>query len=269
MSIGKLLFIGLGLYNEKDVSLNGLSKISSCDVVFAEFYTSTLIGLKENSFEKEFGKPITILNREQTEKGDIIIESAKNNTVGFLTGGDPMIATTHVDLRIRAIKQGITTEIIHSSSIATAASGLLGLQNYKFGRTTTLAYPEKNFFPTSPYSVIFDNKKMGLHTLVLLDIKQDQNRYMTASEGIKLLLEMEEIEKKNLFTEESLGCVVARAGSPNVTVAADSFRNLLQRDFGKPLHTLVIPGDLHFMEIEALQILADLPSQFASKLQKV
>lgn len=269
MSKGKLLFIGLGLYNEKDVSLTGLSKISTCDMLFAEFYTSTLIGLKKDSFEKTFGKPVTILDREQTEKGDNIIEAAKNNTVGFLTGGDPMIATTHVDLRIRAIQQGIKTEIIHSSSIATAAAGLLGLQNYKFGRTTTLAYPEKNYFPTSPYSVIYDNKKLGLHTLVLLDIKQERHRYMTASEGIQLLLEMEKIQKKKLFSPESLGCVVARAGSPEPLVVADSFQNLLQMDFGEPLHTIVIPGALHFMEIEALQILAQLPSAFASKLQKV
>lgn len=269
MAKGKLLFIGLGLYNEKDISLNGFSKIAQCDVLFAEFYTSELIGLKKNSLKQTFGKNVKILTREETEKGDSIIEHAKHHVVGFLTGGDPMIATTHIDLRIRAMKLGIETEVIHSSSIITAAPGMLGLQNYKFGRTTTLAFPEKNYFPTSPYTVIYENKKLGLHTLVLLDIQQDQNRYMTANQAISLLLKMEQKHQKKLFSEDSIGCVIARAGAPTSIIAADSFQALSKMDFGEPLHTIVIPGKLHFIEVEALQTLAGLPSSLALKLQKV
>ena len=269
MAGGQLLFIGLGLYSEKDVSLNGLSEIKQCDKVFAEFYTSKLIGLKKNSFEQTFGKQVEVLSRDETEKGDKILDCASKENVVFLTCGDPMIATTHVDLRIRAIRCGIATKIIHSGSIITAAPGLLGLQNYKFGRTTTLAFPEKNYFPTSPYSVILENKKMGLHTLVLLDIQADKEAYMTANEGLKLLLEMEEKQKKHLFDEESVVCVVARAGSPEPIVAASSINELLKRDFGGPLHTLIIPEALHFMEIEALEVFAGLPQRLSEKLQKV
>ena len=269
MTGGQLLFIGLGLYSEKDISLNGLSEIKQCDKVFAEFYTSKLIGLKKNSFEQIFGKQVEVLSREETEKGDEILDCASKENVVFLTCGDPMIATTHVDLRIGAIRRGIATKIIHSGSIITAAPGLLGLQNYKFGRTTTLAFPEKNYFPTSPYSVILENKKVGLHTLVLLDIQADKEVYMTANEGLKLLLEMEEKQKKHLFDEESVVCVVARAGSPEPIVAASSINELLKRDFGGPLHTLIIPGALHFMEIEALEVFAGLPQRLSEKLQKV
>ena len=269
MAGGQLLFIGLGLYDEKDVSLNGLSEIKQCDKVFAEFYTSKLIGLKKKSFEQTFGKQIEILSREETEKGDKILEHASKENVVFLTCGDPMIATTHVDLRIRAKRCGIKTRIIHSGSIITAAPGLLGLQNYKFGRTTTLAFPEKNYFPTSPYSVILENKKMGLHTLVLLDIQADKEVYMTANEGLNLLLEMEEKLGKHLFSKESIVCVVARAGSPNPIVAAGSLKELISRDFGGPLHTVIIPGDMHFMEIEALEGFAGLSKKLSEKLQKV
>ena len=259
MTTGQLLFIGLGLYSEMDVSLHGLSEIKQCDTVFAEFYTSKLIGMKKNSFEQTFGKNVKILSREQTENGEIILEHAMKEKVGFLTCGDPMMATTHVDLRVRAIRKGIATTIIHSGSIITAAPGLLGLQNYKFGRTTTLAYPEKDYFPTSPYSVILENKKAGLHTLVLLDIQSDKQVFMTANDGLNLLLEMEEKQEKRLFNQDSIVCVVARAGSPDPVVAAGSIKDLIQRDFGGPLHTLVVPGNLHFMEIEALEVLAGLP----------
>jgi diphthine synthase len=164
---------------------------------------------------------------------------------------------------------GIKTKVIHGSSIVTAVPGLLGLQNYKFGRTTTLVYPEKNYFPTSPYDIIKENKKIGMHTLVLLDIQADKERYMTANEGINLLLEMEEKHQEDVINKESVLCVVARAGSDNPLIVADTINGLIHRDFGPPLHTIVVPGKLHFMEIEALSLLAQLPAQQGRKLQKL
>ncbi len=269
MSEGQLVFVGLGLYDESDVSLKGLQELTTCDQVYAEFYTAKLGRFDKKTFEKQIGKKIHELSREETEKGDKIIDAAREANVVFLTAGDPMIATTHVDLRLRAIKQGIQTKIIHSSSIATAVPGLLGLQSYKFGRTTTLAYPEKDYFPTSPYCVIYDNNMMGLHTLVLLDIQAEKNRYMTANEGLDLLMQMEAKLKKHLFNSESIVCVVARAGAAEPVVAANTMNNLRKQDFGPPLHTIVIPGALHFMEIEALELCASLPPEIGKKIQKL
>lgn len=269
MNKKSLAFIGLGLFDEKDISLKGLDEIRNCDKIFAEFYTAKLTGTSIGKIEKTIGKKIHVLTREETEKGDIILESAKESNVAFLTCGDPMAATTHVDLRLRASNMGIKTRVIHGNSIVTAVPCLLGLQNYKFGRTTTLAYPEKDYFPTSPYEIIKENKKMGLHTLILLDIQADKERYMTANEGMELLLQMEKKHKDNIFTEDSVVCVVARAGSSEPIVAADSVKNLIKRDFGSPLHSLVIPGKLHFMEIEALETLAQLPAQQGRKIEKL
>ena len=269
MSNGRLIFVGLGLYDEKDISLKGLNELDNCDKVFAEFYTSKLVGLDKNTFEKKLGKPIEVLSREESEKGDKILDYASKEKVGFLTCGDPMIATTHVDLRLRAMKRGIETKIVHSGSIVTAAPGLLGLQNYKFGRTTTLAFPEKDYFPTSPYTVIKRNKEMGLHTLVLLDIQADNNIYMTANQGMELLLKMEEKLGGNILSEDSVICVVGRAGSPDPVIAANTIKVLLNKDFGPPLHTLVVPGNLHFMEVEALEVCANLPKEISKKLQKL
>ena len=269
MHNGTLTFIGLGLYDEKDISLKGLEEIKKCDKVYAEFYTAKLTGTDIKKIEKTIGKPIEILSRVETEKAEKILDSAISKNVVFLTAGDPMTATTHVDLRLRAIKNGVKTKVVHGSSIITAVSGLLGLQNYKFGRTTTLAYPEKNYFPTSPYNIIKENKEMGLHTLVLLDIQEDKNRFMTANEGIKLLLKMEEKHKEGLFNKDSILCVVARAGSDNPVTISGSIKDLVNEDYGPPLHTLVMPGKLHFMEIEALQMLAQLPAQQVKKLQKL
>lgn len=268
MSNGKLTFIGLGLFDEKDISLKGLEEIKKCNNIFAEFYTSKLFGTNIDKIEKLIGKKINLLNREETEKGDKIFESAKLSNTCFLVAGDSMSATTHIDLRLRAIKIGIKTKIIHGSSIISAVSGLLGLQNYKFGRTTTLAYPEKNYFPTSPYNVINENKKLGLHTLILLDIQSDKQRYMTANEGMSLILEMEKKTKKKIITKDSIICIVARAGSDEPLTIAGKIKDLINKDFGPPLHSLVIPGKLHFMEIESLHLLAQLPTQYVLKLEK-
>jgi len=260
MSKGKLTFIGLGLYDEKDISLKGIEEIKNCDKVYAEFYTAILSGTELKKIEKTICKKIEVFSREETEKGTKILELAKTKNVVFLSCGDPMSATTHIDLRLNALKMGIKTKIIHGSSIFTAVPGLLGLQNYKFGRTTTLAYPEKDYFPTSPYSVIAYNKKLGLHTLVLLDIQAEKKRFMTANEAMKLLLEMEKKIKENIFKQDSIICVVARAGSDEPFVAAGIIEDLIDRDFGPPLHTIVVPGKLHFMEFEALKVLAHLPA---------
>ena len=154
MKKGNLTFVGLGLYDEKDISLKGLEEIKKSEKVFAEFYTSKLVGSSIDKIEKTIGKKISVLKREETEKGDIILDSALKQKTVFLVAGDSMTATTHVDLRIRAVKKGIKTNVIHGSSIINAVPGLLGLQNYKFGRTTTLAYPEKKYFPTSPYNAV-------------------------------------------------------------------------------------------------------------------
>jgi diphthine synthase len=267
--MSKLIFIGLGLYDEKDISIKGHEAVKSCDKVFAEFYTAALGGTSLKKLEKKFGKKIKVLTREQVEQSDDIINSAKTQTVAFLCQGDPLTATTHIELLLQAKESGIKTEIIHGASIATTVPGLLGLQYYKFGRTTTIAYPQSysdgEYLPESPYYVILENKKRGLHTLVLLDIVAVEKRYMTAGEGLEILMAIESKCKKKLITKKTLACVIARAGSPEPYLRADHVENLLNLDFGDPLHTLVIPGELHFKEAEALVKLAGAPPDILKK----
>ena len=269
MASGQLSFVGLGLYDENDISLKGLHELQHCDRVFAEFYTSKLTGAPVSSLEKMSGKSIRVLSREETEHAEMILSYARKEHVVLLVCGDPMMATTHVDLRIRAHDLGIPIRIIHGSSITSAVPGLLGLQNYKFGRTTTLVFPEKNYFPTSPYTIVEGNLERGLHTLVLLDIQAENNRYMTANEGISLLLDMRNQLGRGRFDEESVICVVARAGSDAPLLRADRACVLQAEEFGSPLHSLVVPGDLHFLELEALMKIAGLPEAIGKKLQKV
>lgn len=248
-----LTFIGLGLYDEKDVSIKGLEAIREADVVYAEFYTSRLMGAMVGRLEELYGKPVTVLVREDVEQHpkDNVLKDAKDKNVVFLTGGDAMVATTHVDLRLRAKQMGIETRIIHGASISSAVCGLTGLQNYRFGKSATIAFPYKNIISETPYDTIKMNRSNGLHTLLFLDIDREKG-YMTINKGIELLLAVEEKRGEGVLTD-TLCVGIARAGSPNPCVKADRIDRLKSFDFGGPLHIMVVPAALHFLEEEALK----------------
>ena len=259
-------FVGLGLYDEKDISVKGLEALKNVDAIYAEFYTARLFGGSISSLEELIGTKIKILTREEVEEENLPIEDAKKRDVAFLSAGDPLIATTHSEMLIEAKKIGIETTVIHSSSILSAAPGIAGLQAYKFGKVTTVPFTEENFFPYSPYMAIKTNMESELHTLVLLDIRAHEDRYMTANQGLEYLLKVEAELGEKVTYEDTIVVVVARAGSKNPLVRADKIKNLIEFDFGGPLHCLMIPTDLHFMEAEALVKLADAPKELFKDL---
>jgi len=252
--MGTLFFVGLGLFDVRDLSLKGFEVISNAEKVFAEFYTSDLQGSSLKEIQQVIQREVRILSREEVEEEHILLEAAMQGDTVLLTGGDPLSATTHAALLLAAMRKGIPIRVIHSSSIFTAVPGLLGLHIYKFGRSTTIAKPEKDFFPTSPYDVIRNNLKLGLHTLVLLDIKQDEDYYMSGSEGLSLLMEMEKIVGNGCLTATTEVAVVARAGSENPLIWVGTLEQGTKKDFGLPLHSIVVPGDCHFMEREMLEL---------------
>ncbi len=252
--MGQLLFIGLGLWDERDMSLRGLEEASHCQVLFAEFYTSRLVGTSPEGLQRVLRKPFTVLTREQVEDGRLVLAAARGSMVGFLTPGDPMAATTHVDLRLRAERMGIPTRIIHGASILTAAAGLLGLQIYKFGRTTSVPFPSPGFRPISPYEAVATNRAAGLHTLVLLDLQGD--RFLAARDALEYLLGVEAEEKRGIITEATLTCILGQVGSPNPSVAVGPLGGVSGRDLGGPPQCIVFPGQLHFLEEEMLAMLA-------------
>lgn len=242
------------------ISLQGLECLEKADEVYAEFYTSLVRGLDLQEFERRIGASIKVLNREDVEQNpDGIIESAGERDIAFLVPGDPMVATTHVDLRLRAEKAGIETRVIHAASIETAAPGLAGLQSYKFGKTSTI--PLKDKPSKTPYEVLGKNKELGLHTLFLLDIESEEERYLTADRAIEWLLSLENEIKDDVFTGDTLAVVVARASYSDSLVKAAKAKDLRNEVFGPPPHALIVPGRLHFLEAEALTIFADAPQE--------
>jgi len=268
-----LTFIGLGLYDERSITVEGKHALEDADRAYAEFYTSKLIGTTVSDLEDHHDLEIEVRDRAGVEQHpDGILEAATAEDVAFLTAGDTMISTTHVDLRLRAHDRGIETRVIHGVTAQTATSSLTGLQNYRFGKATTLPFPYAHGadgLPASVTETIEENRERGLHTVVYLDIKvgydptsnqnaprsddkvgherTEEDEYMTADVGAELLAE----EYPDL-----LGVVVARAGSPDPVVEAAPLADLADRDFGDPLHLLVIPADCHLLEADAVVELA-------------
>lgn len=250
-----LTLIGLGLHDEEDITVKGLREARLCDVLFAEFYTSTMAGFDIKKLELLVGKKVSVLGRSDLEEqSEDILKKAKTLRVGLLVAGDPLISTTHIHLRLDAKRAGIETRVVHNASIHSAAPSISGLQNYKFGRSATVAIPQEGFLPETPYDVIKENKERGLHTLLFLDIKVegDSRICMTASDAIKTLLEMEGRRKGGAFTSDTLCLVLGNVGSDNPVLRAGPAGQLANIDFGPTPHSLVVPGRLHFVEEEYL-----------------
>ncbi len=242
--------IGIGLDNAEDITYKGLRAVEKCDYVFLETYTSKLhCSVKE--LENLYGKEIILADRDLVEKNaEEILDKAKDKEVAFLVVGDVFGATTHTDIYLRARKRGIGVSVINNASVLTAI-GIVGLELYKFGKTTSIPYPEENFKPETAYDVIKKNKECNLHTQVLLDIKPDRN--MTVNEAIEILFEIESKRKEKVFTKNTMIIGCARLGG-NYKIKYGTANKLLKEDFGEPLHCIIVPGELHFIEEEALEM---------------
>jgi diphthine synthase len=263
-----LTFIGLGLYDEQSITVEGQAALRGADRAFAEFYTSRLVGATVDELEAYHGVDIEVRDRAGVEQDPKpILDAAATGDVVFLTAGDTMISTTHVDLRLRAAERGIETRVVHGVSAQSAASGLTGLQNYRFGKAVTLPFPYVHGGDAVPPSVVESieaNRERGLHTLVYLDIKvgddaprsEADDEYMTADTAAGLLAR---------GWQDELAVVVARAGSPSPVVEADRLSSLAERPFGDPLHLLVVPGELHHLEADALERLGGAPADLVAE----
>ncbi len=253
-----LTFIGMGLHDERGISLRGLEEARASDHIFSEFYTSLMPGLSVKNLEQLLGKSIRVLSRTDIEEKaeENVLKLAKNNNVVLLVPGDSMAATTHVDLRLRAAKLGIKTILIHGVSAISAVISATGLQSYKFGKAVTVPLVVEGLPKETPYNVIKENSDRGLHTLVLLDVNADLGKYLLIEEALEQLLLIEQIRRELVTHRDRLVVGVARVGADDMVIKGGRVWDLIKYEFGRPPHTLIFPGHLHFVEVETLQVFA-------------
>src|SRR6266699_4890608 len=242
-----LAFIGLGLNDEKGITLEGLEEARRADSVYGEFYTNIMPNLDLKRLEKVIGKRVEVLSRSQLEDegGRRLLKAASRERVAFLVPGDTLIATTHISLRLSLAKMVIPSRVIHGPSIVSAVCGATGLQSYKFGKSVTL--PQEPGVPGSLLDTVRDNKTRGLHTLILLDVRPELSKQLTVKDAAARLVVADPA------FENWMGIGVARIGSEDQFVLSAKLGRLQREDFGRIPHCLVIPGRLHFMEVESLK----------------
>ena len=244
-----LNLIGLGLNNEKDITIKGLEIVKKCNKVYLENYTSTLNCSKED-LEKFYNKKIVLADRKLVEKGEEILKEAKDSEVALLIVGDIFSATTHIDLMLRAKKLGIKVNLIHNASILNAVSSL-GLSLYKFGKITSI--PFENEKVETPYDIIKNNKKINAHTLILLDLNPEESKFMTINEAINYLKKTELKRNEKVFTDTTLVIACSRMQSKDQIIKFGTTKEILSYSIKKYPSCLIIPSKLHFMEEEAME----------------
>lgn len=266
-----LYIIGLGLCDEKDITMRGLEAIKSSSRVYLEAYTSILMVNKER-LEAFYKKEIIVADRDMVEtQADDILNGADKEDVSLLVVGDPFGATTHIDIVLRARSSNIPVRVIHNASIMNAV-GACGLQLYNFGQTVSLVFFTDTWKPDSFYDRVRENAGLGLHTLVLLDIKvkeqSEENlargrkiyeppRYMSIPQAVSQLLEIESLRAENVLSPKTtLAIALSRVGgdADHQRIVCGTLEELSQQPqeiFGEPLHSLVIVGKrLHHLEVE-------------------
>jgi len=229
--------------------------------------------------EQEIGS-IERVMRPEVEQPEALFDLAKDSLVALLVVGDPLQATTHVDLQLRAEMAGIPCRVVHGISITSVVTGAVGLSNYKFGRQTTLTYPYGDWIATSPLEVLAANWEQNLHTLALLDLDPTgqgtgDQRPMRPADAVESMRRM--WEKLQETVEEPLSeTYVRRAfrefasklylqqtfddipvvlcsdmGTPQQAIVSTTLGNLGEEDGGR-LNCLVFPASTSEVEGKAL-----------------
>lgn len=264
-----LWFVGLGINGVESLSQKAKSVIAESDIVYFEQFTSPISEEETNRIRGIAKKEFKLAPRWLVEDGKEILENAKSKQVCVLSFGDPYIATTHIELRVRAISEKIQTESIHASSAVTSLVGECGLHYYKVGRTVTIM---SGIPSTTAYYTIFENLKQTNHTVVLLEYNQNKNFFLDPKDAIKSLLDAEKGQARKVITDETFVIVASRIGMANQKIMAGKISSLTDSNFGAPPHSIVIPGTMHFTESDALKVLAeciDEPQDNSTRVEKI
>lgn len=245
-----LYLVGLGL-KPKHLTLEALDAIKDSGQVFLEAYTSAYAEGTLTELEKITGKKIHTFTRKQVEEETkSILAMAKKNNVALLAFGNPLTATTHVQLLIDAKKEGVKTRIIEGISV-TNCLARTGLDEYRFGRTTTIVEPSENYSPESFFEFIEKNFGAGFHTLCLLDTRNGE-KLMTAARGLELL-EKIAAKKKKKFLEKTPIILLAGLSGEKEKIVPGYLKDLKGKELGAFPQSIIVCGKLTEKEKEALR----------------
>jgi diphthine synthase len=255
-----LRFIGLGINGCKSISIHVLEILKKCDAIYLEKFSAfvsdgELNGLRSLAELHDFKMNILPAERWFVEDGRDILEQARTRDLALLTYGDPFIATTLIELYVRAVKNTIKVDVIHAASGITSLIGEAGLHLYKFGRIITIMSESQS--TVSVYNTIFENLLAGNHTLILTEYNNDHRKpfFLDPNSAFKALLQTEKDFRYKVFFKDTFAIVASRIGMPDQKIISGRVGSLSGINFGEGPHSIIITGTLHFTEVEALMTL--------------
>ena len=250
-----LWFVGLGISGISELSDNTISIIKNADTVYLESFTSPISETEKEQLANMCDGEFKIAKRWLVEDGNEILENAKKREVVLISYGDPYIATTHLELKTRAVTDKIETKTIHSSSIVSSLIGEIGLQYYKVGKILTIMNDPKSM--TTPYNTISNNLLSKMHSVILLEYNEDKSFFLDPQDALSLLLDAEKIQNGKIISLDTFAIIASRIGKSDQNITSGKISNLIKKEFGNPPHTIIIPGSLHFTESNAVKIVTD------------
>ena len=250
-----LWFVGLGISGISELSDNTISVIKNADIVYLESFTSPISEIEKEQLANMCDGEFKIAKRWLVEDGNEILENAKKREVVLISYGDPYIATTHLELKTRAVTDKIETKTIHSSSIVSSLIGEIGLQYYKVGKILTVMNDPKSMI--TPYNTISNNLLSKMHSVILLEYNEDKSFFLAPQDALSLLLDAEKIQNGKIISLDTFAIIASRIGKSDQNITSGKISNLIKKEFGNPPHTIIIPGSLHFTESNAVKIVTD------------
>jgi len=246
-----LWFIGTGISGYRSLTVEALDIIKKAHYVYVEQFTSPIKPTFLNEIKKITCNKFILAERWKIEDGNEILNNARNKVVVILVYGDPYVATTHIDLRIRANREKIITKTIHASSSITSIIGECGLHHYKIGRIATITSDLKMM--TTPYYIIYRNMIENNHTVLLLEFNHAQKFFLDPKIALKNLLHIEKIQKRKIINEHTYAIIASCIGYDDQNIIAGKIASLCEINFNDPPHTIIILGSMHFTEYDAIK----------------
>ena len=106
----RLILIGMGPGTVASMTTEAISAAKSADYRRYEAYTALWPDEELAKLEQLVG-PIEKVMRPEIENPDEILSLAKDHVVAVLVVGDPLQATTHVDLQLQAVNTELTVRL--------------------------------------------------------------------------------------------------------------------------------------------------------------
>lgn len=233
--------IGLGL-DLKNLSLEAREICEKANRVYLENYTVEF-PYNIEKLEEVVGKRIIPLTRIMVESEKFLEEADKKNIV-LLVYGSPLVATTHISLLLKCLKEKIRYRVLHNASIFDAIAET-GLQFYKFGKTASMPIWNSKFKPKSFVDIIKFNLAIKAHTLILVDLN------INFPEALR---QLGKACRGKVKLDKLVVC--SNLGTEKGKIYYGKINELFGAEVYQPF-CIIIPSKLHFLEEEVLELIRE------------